>query len=636
MTQTEHRRSLTYELPLAVLVLAALLVGTLLAANVLYAQDQRNVVAVELVEYEIRMPTTLPAGPTTFEVTNNGSVDHNFRIEGQGIIDGFANDFPPGQTQILELDLAPGDYEVYSPIGNFADQGMRLTLTVTEEGAAATAPSATSTVTTTETATGTVTGAITETTTVDGSDTVTETTPTPTTGITETTEVTPTNGVTPTVAMTDTAMMTGMITLPDLAIISDAGMMTGTESMTDTDMMTDTGAMTGTGMMTDTTMMLPASILDLMSEVPEGEPTAEMQAILDQLAAFEAPPIAELSAENARQVPLPGDAVAALLAERGESVAPQAVGDISHQLIPGPAGNGIVLRILTPEGDGPFPVIVYYHGGGWVIAGLDAYEPSARALVNAANAVVVMVAYRQAPEHPFPAAVEDAYAAYLWALENADTINGNPDQVAVVGESAGGNLATVVSLLARENGDPLPVHQVLVYPVAQLVSADTPSYQTYAGAVPLNRPLMLWFKERYLTDPATAWNGLVSPLLVEDLSGLPPATVIAAQIDPLLSEGEAYAGRLEEAGGDVVYREFEGVTHEFFGMGAILPEAREAVALAAQRLQESFGTSDATDTDSGEITGSDTITDTGAITGTNDLTDTEALTGTEAVTNTGQ
>jgi acetyl esterase len=331
-----------------------------------------------------------------------------------------------------------------------------------------------------------------------------------------------------------------------------------------------------------------------------------------------------------------------VLAERGETAAPEAVGDIAHQLIPGPAGNQILLRILTPEGDGPFPVIVYYHGGGWVIAGPDAYEASARALTNAANAVVVMVAYRQSPESRFPAAVEDSYAAYLWVTENVESINGNADQIAVVGESAGGNLATVVSLLARENGDPLPVHQVLVYPVAQLVSADTPSALTYADAAPLNRAMLGWFKERYLPDPSAAMNGLVSPLLVEDLSGLPPATVILAEIDPLLSEGIAYASRLEEAGVDVVWEEYAGVTHEFFGMGAVLPEAQDAVALAAERLQESFGTGDATDTGTGTISGSDTLTDTGEITdtteltGTSDLTDTETLTGTDAVTTTGQ
>lgn len=549
-------------------------------------------------------------------------LDHNFRIEGQGILDGFANNFPPGQTQVLELDLTPGEYQVYSPIGNYADQGMRLTVTVTEGGAANpaqttgaaspitnTAPLTDSTALTTA-AVATQTAPTTGRTPITATPEVTATTGlTSATAMTESTALSDTGALTGTANLTNSTGMTGLAALPELTIISD------------TAMMSDTGAMTGTG------MMLPSAIMDLMGDVTAGEPTAEMQAMLDQLAAFEAPPIEELSTENARKVPLPGDAVVALLAEQGESTAPEAVGDIAHQLIPGPAGNEILLRVLTPAGDGPFPVIVYYHGGGWVIAGPDAYEASARALVNATDSVVVMVAYRQAPESPFPAAVEDAYAAYQWVTANAAGLNGDPERIAVVGESAGGNLATVVSLLARENGDPLPVHQVLIYPVTQLVSADTPSAQTYANAAPLNRAMLGWFKERYLPDPALANNGLVSPLLVADLSGLPPATLITAEIDPLRSEGEAYAQRLEEAGVDVVYQNFDGVTHEFFGMGAVLPEAQDAVALVAQRLQDAFGAA--------APTGADTMTGTGTITGTNSITDTGVMTGTDTMTDTG-
>jgi acetyl esterase len=312
-----------------------------------------------------------------------------------------------------------------------------------------------------------------------------------------------------------------------------------------------------------------------------------MQAVLDALAAFEAPPLAEVSARVARQAPAPADAVRALLAAQGESLAPAPVGDVSHQVIPGPDG-GILARIFTPEGEGPFPIIVYYHGGGWVIAGLDAYEASMRALSNAAGAIVVGVAYRQAPEHRFPAAVEDAYTAFQWVVENADTLNGDPAWVAVAGESAGGNLAAVVSQIARDRGEPLPVHQVLVYPIAQMVSLETPSYETYAGAVPLSRPLMAWFLQRYLAETEQAFHPYASPLLAEDLSGLPGATVITADIDPLRSEGEAYALRLQEAGVPVTYQNFEGVTHEFFGMGAVLAEAEAAVDLAAGNLVGAF------------------------------------------------
>lgn len=629
---------------LALALLAGLVtfsLGSLPRSTPVQAQTTPNIVEVQLVEYEIQMSTMLPAGPTTFRVTNSGSVDHNFRIEGQGIRDGFANDFPPGQTQILEVELVPGEYQVYSPIGNYADQGMRLTVTVTDGSVASPAPATGATSPTTATVPVTDTAIITTDTPPAASADITATTGmTSSLAMTDSMALTTTEMLTDTGDLTTSTALTGLAALPELATISDTAM------MTDTSMMTDTGMMTGTG------MMLPGTIMDLMADVTAGEPTAEMQTVLDQLAAFEAPPIEELSTENARKVPLPGAAVVAVLAEQGETVAPEAVGDIAHRLIPGPAGNEILLRVLTPAGDGPFPVIVYYHGGGWVIAGPDAYEASARALTNATDSVVVMVAYRQAPEDPFPAAVEDAYAAYQWVTANAAELNGDAERIAVAGESAGGNLATVVSLLARENGDPLPVHQVLIYPVTQLVAADTPSALTYADAAPLSRAMLGWFKERYLPDPALANNGLVSPLLVEDLSGLPPATLITAEIDPLRSEGEAYAQRLEEAGVDVLYQNFDGVTHEFFGMGAVVPEAQAAVDLVAQRLEEAFGetatdgadsitgTATLTDTsgitDTGMITASETPTATDMITDTTSITDTGALTDTDTITTSGQ
>jgi len=358
--------------------------------------------------------------------------------------------------------------------------------------------------------------------------------------------------------------------------------------------------------------------------------------VLEQLAAFEAPPISDLSARNAREVPLPGDAVAALLAEQGETVAPEAVGDIAHVLMPSLSGaDDILARVYTPEGDGPFPVVVYFHGGGWVIANLDKYDASARALTNAAEAIVVSVAYRQAPEFPFPAAVEDAYDAYLWVLENAESINGDAARVAVAGESAGGNLAATVSLLALQRGDPLPVYQVLVYPVTQLVSTQTPSYETYANAVPLNLPLLEWFVARYLADPADGFSPYASPLLVDDLAGLPPTTLITAEIDPLRSEGEAYAHRLEAAGVPVVYQNFTGVTHEFFGMGAVLDEAQDAVALAADGLNSAFASDEETTVgDSDIITSTAAITDTPMMTATDEITTTPTVTSTDELTTT--
>ncbi|MBC7943818.1 MAG: alpha/beta hydrolase fold domain-containing protein, partial [Burkholderiales bacterium] len=179
------------------------------------------------------------------------------------------------------------------------------------------------------------------------------------------------------------------------------------------------------------------------------KPDPQMQAVLDQLAALGGKPIETLSAEEARKQPTPADAVKALLQKQGKSTAPMPVAKVQDGEIPGPAGP-IRARIYTPEGGGPLPVIVYYHGGGWVIANLDTYDASARALANAAKAIVVSSHYRQAPEHKFPAAHEDAFAAYQWVLNNAVAFNGNPNRVSVVGESAGGNLAAAVALMARE------------------------------------------------------------------------------------------------------------------------------------------------------------------------------------------
>ncbi|GAA6619487.1 alpha/beta hydrolase [Scytonema sp. NUACC26] len=314
-------------------------------------------------------------------------------------------------------------------------------------------------------------------------------------------------------------------------------------------------------------------------------PNAQMQAVLDEFASFNAPPIQQLSPMNARNAPTIAHAVMGVLAKRGEP-ALEFVGDISHILIPGPEGD-LLARVYQPSGEGPFPVLVYFHGGGWVIANLDTYDSSCRALTNAANCIVISVAYRQAPEHKFPAAAEDAYAATQWAIANADQINGDPNRVAVGGESAGGNLAAVTCLMARDRGGRIPVHQLLIYPITNY-AFDTPSYQENANAQPLNKALMMWFWSQYLNSESDGSNPYASPLRAESLSGLPPATAIAAQIDPLRSEGQAYAKRLSEAGVSVKATNYNGVTHEFFGTGAVVDKAKQAVKEAAAGLQSGF------------------------------------------------
>ena len=320
---------------------------------------------------------------------------------------------------------------------------------------------------------------------------------------------------------------------------------------------------------------------------------SDAQAVLDQYAKFNAPAIETLSPENARNNPTLKNAVEEMTAEsftaRAVSIAkpmPQPVARISHQLIPGTGGD-ILARIYIPKGDGNFPVLVYFHGGGWVIANLDVYEPSCRALCNAAECIVVSVAYRQAPEYKYPAAVEDAYAALQWVMQNAQVLGGDPARVAVGGESAGGNLATVACLKARDEGGLMPVAQLLIYPVTD-ARMNTPSYQEQADAKPLNTAMMPWFWKHYLANESQKSEPYASPMLAQSLSGLPPAIVITAESDPLRDEGEAYARRLAAEGVSVTSRRFDGVMHEFFGLAGVVDKATEAVQEAADGLKRVF------------------------------------------------
>jgi acetyl esterase/lipase len=251
-------------------------------------------------------------------------------------------------------------------------------------------------------------------------------------------------------------------------------------------------------------------------------------------------------------------------------------------------GGQIHVRIYTPKsGKTSYPVIVYYHGGGWVIATIDSYNASAQALSEGADAIVVSVEYRKGPEAKFPTAHNDSYAAYRWTLANASTFKGDSTKVAVAGESAGGNLAIAVSMMARDSGIRKPLHQLAVYPIANN-DTNSPSYIQYANAKPLSKPLMEWFFMHYLRTPADGNHPWISLTDVANLANLPPTTIIGAEIDPLQSEGKTLADRLQAAGVATTYRLYTGVTHEFFGMAQVVPEARDAQALASQRLKEAL------------------------------------------------
>lgn len=330
-----------------------------------------------------------------------------------------------------------------------------------------------------------------------------------------------------------------------------------------------------------------ASILAIEQMRAQQPPVAtdpQMAAVLQQLQAIAGQPIYTLTPADARQQFSAADAAKLVARQRGIS-APEPVGNVVDQTIPGP-GGALPIRIYTPTGPGPFPIVVYYHGGGFVIATNDTYDSSARSLANLTSAVVISVEYRKAPQFPFPAALNDAVAAYKWAVRNTNQVNGIPGKVAVAGESAGGNLATAVCLVARDQGTPLPVHQLLVYPITNN-DMTAASITQFANAQPLNQPSLMWFARYTYANPADATNPYAFPLKAS-LAGLPPATIIAAQIDPLQTEGEQYANALRGAGVAVNYRLYTGVTHEFFGMGAVVDKAKQAQTEAAADLQAAF------------------------------------------------
>jgi len=313
---------------------------------------------------------------------------------------------------------------------------------------------------------------------------------------------------------------------------------------------------------------------------------APMQKVLDALKSLNGKPIETLSPEQARLQPTPADAVKKVLVEMKKSTAPEPGVTVKDLSMPLAAGGTIPLHVYIPDGAGagPLPVMMYYHGGGFVIADTRVYDASPRALAKMAKAIIVAVDYRRAPEHKFPAAPDDAFAAYNYTLAHAKEWGGDPMRVAVGGESAGGNLATVVSLMARDKKVQMPVHQLLVYPVVDN-DMNRPSYQQNANAKPLNKPMMAWFFKHYGGDPKSPY---ALPLKNASLKGLPPATVIGAEIDPLRDEGKAYADKLQQAGVKVDYKLYDGVTHEFFGMGAVVPKAKDAEQYAADALKKAF------------------------------------------------
>lgn len=290
------------------------------------------------------------------------------------------------------------------------------------------------------------------------------------------------------------------------------------------------------------------------------------------------PPLYTLTVEAARAADL-----ADIQANAGT---PEPVGEVLDRTVPGPGGD-LPVRIYRPDVAGPLPVLVYLFGGGWVLGTVDTSDALCRTLSNSVGCLTVSIGYRLAPEHPFPAAVEDCYAGVRWVAEHAGELDGDPKRIAVAGDSAGGNLAAVTALLSGRRGGPALCGQVLVYPTTDYTS-DSPSMRENTDPYFFNQTSVGWYWEHYLRSPEDGYDPLASPLLAPDLTGLPPALVVTAEFDPIRDQGEEYARRLAAAGVPVEQTRYRGMVHGFFSMGGELDAGRNAVEQVAGYLRRVF------------------------------------------------
>jgi acetyl esterase len=303
----------------------------------------------------------------------------------------------------------------------------------------------------------------------------------------------------------------------------------------------------------------------------------QIQVYLDQIAALNPPPIRSMTPQEVRQQ------MAMLMAILPEG---EAVARVENRSITGPAGK-LPIRIYTPEGSGPFPLLVFFHGGGWVRCDLDTHDGQCRALANGGGCVVVSVDYRLAPEHKFPAAPQDCYAATSWVAKHATELHGDAGRLAVGGDSAGGNLAAVVAQMARDQGGPDLVFQLLIYPATNF-RAQTASMRENAEGYFLTREEMTWFGNHYLRSPEDEVDPQASPMLASNLGGLPPALIITAEYDPLRDEGEEYGRLLQASGVLVTVSRYKGMIHGFFALAGIIDLANDATAEASAALRTAF------------------------------------------------
>jgi len=316
-----------------------------------------------------------------------------------------------------------------------------------------------------------------------------------------------------------------------------------------------------------------------VTRIPD-EADAETRALLEWVAEAKPPPLHGMSAPDAR----------ATFNERRQrtDLDPVSVARIEDRAIDGPAGL-IPIRLYAPHGpaDGALPTLVYYHGGGFVIGDLDSHDSVCRRIALGGDCLVMAVDYRLAPEHPYPAAAEDAIAALDWTVANATEIGGDPARLAVGGDSAGGKLAAVAAQHARDNDYRQVRLQALIYPAVDPVT-PTDSRKRFADVFPIDRDTVAWFHRCYFPDHDRASEPWAAPGLVDDVSGLAPALILTAGLDPLVDEARLYADRLAAAGVPVAYHCFDGTVHGFLGMGKVLPHAEQAIDRVSAALRESF------------------------------------------------
>ncbi len=306
---------------------------------------------------------------------------------------------------------------------------------------------------------------------------------------------------------------------------------------------------------------------------------ADTAKVLKKIAKFNPPPMAEVPVDQLRQG----------IRTVSDRVRPSDIHEVSDLAIPA-QDNGRVIpaRLYRPSSQSNLPALVFYHGGGWVLCDIETHDEVIRRIALAANCVVISVDYRLAPEHKYPAGIDDAYQALCWVADNASELNIDVDKIGIAGDSAGGNLAAVSCLRARDQTGPRIFLQSLWYPVTNIHTLVTESYEVMSEGYNLKREDMAWLKSQYLESPELAELPTVSPLLSDDLSGLPPTYIMTANFDVLRDDGQLYAEALEAAGNRVNYECFPSLVHGFLNMSHAVPAAEEALQAVAQHLYKEF------------------------------------------------